>query len=55
MLHKLRLAMGKRDNQYSLCDVLELDEGFFSTKTLDDKKEPLKRATGTQKKNPCDG
>jgi hypothetical protein len=33
MLHKLRLVMGKRDSEYSLQDVIELGEGFFSTET----------------------
>jgi transposase-like protein len=52
MLHKLRLAMGKRDEQYSLCGVLELDEGFFSTETADDEKgKSLKRGRGSQKKS----
>jgi transposase-like protein len=52
MLHKLRLVMGKRDEQYSLCGVLELDEGFFSTETSEDEKcKPLKRGRGSQKKS----
>jgi hypothetical protein len=29
MLHKIRYAMGKRDNNYTLCNEIELDEGFF--------------------------
>ncbi len=29
MLHKIRHAMGKRDDNYMLCDEIELDEGFF--------------------------
>ncbi len=29
MLHKIRYAMGKRDDNYSLSDQIELDEGFF--------------------------
>jgi hypothetical protein len=29
MLHKLRLAMGKRDTEYELKEIIELDEGFF--------------------------
>lgn len=29
MLHKIRRAMGKRDDNYMLCDEIELDEGFF--------------------------
>lgn len=51
MLHKLRLAMGKRDSEYSLKDVIELDEGYFSTETDDEEKDkPLKRGRGSQKK-----
>lgn len=52
MLHKLRAVMGKRDEQYSLSGVIELDEGFFSTETPDqDKDKPLKRGRGSQKKS----
>jgi len=52
MLHKLREAMGKRDEKYSLSGVIELDEGFFSTETQDeDKDKPLKRGRGSQKKS----
>ena len=52
MLHKLRAIMGKRDEQYSLLGVIELDEGFFSTETPDqDKDKPLKRGRGSQKKS----
>jgi hypothetical protein len=29
MLHKIRYAMGKRDDKYTLFNELELDEGFF--------------------------
>jgi hypothetical protein len=50
MLHKLRLAMGKRDDQYILTGQIELDEGFFSTEVKpDDKDKPLKRGRGSQK------
>jgi len=49
MLHKLRLEMGKRDAKYSLKDVIELDEGFFSTEMAEEEKsKPKKR--GSQKK-----
>jgi hypothetical protein len=52
MLHKLRLAMGKRDAEYSLKDIIELDEGFFSTEMKDEEKnKPLKRGRGSQKKS----
>jgi len=29
MLHKIRHSMGKRDGNYTLCNEVELDEGFF--------------------------
>ncbi|KAA6306255.1 hypothetical protein EZS27_042089, partial [termite gut metagenome] len=52
LLHKLRMAMGKRDEQYTLSGILELDEGFFSTeKNEEDKRKPLKRGRGSQKKS----
>lgn len=52
MLHKLRAVMGKRDEQYSLSGVIELDDGFFSTETPgQDKDKPLKRGRGSQKKS----
>jgi hypothetical protein len=38
MVHKLRLAMGKRDEQYTLSGELELDEGFFLPKPMRIKK-----------------
>lgn len=51
MLHKLRLAMGKRDGQYELSGQIELDEGFFATEVkADEKHKPLKRGRGSQKK-----
>jgi hypothetical protein len=51
MLHKLRLAMGKRDGQYSLSGQIELDEGFFSTEVKpQDKDKPRKRGRGSQKR-----
>ena len=52
MLHKLRAAMGARDAHYQLEDVVELDEGFFSTEQDEDEKDkPLKRGRGSQKKS----
>jgi len=52
MLHKLRQAMGARDARYQLREVVELDEGFFSTETPDEEKDkPLKRGHGSQKKS----
>jgi DNA-directed RNA polymerase subunit RPC12/RpoP len=52
MLHKLRAIMGKREEQYSLSGVIELDEGFFSTEVDEDERDkPLKRGRGSQKKS----
>jgi hypothetical protein len=52
LLHKLRSTMGKRDEQYPLAGVIELDEGFFSTEIDEDEKtKPLKRGRGSQKKS----
>lgn len=51
MVHKLREAMGKRDDEYILAGRIELDEGYFSTETpLSEKDKPLKRGRGSQKK-----
>ena len=52
MLHKLRQAMGARDELYQLKGSLELDDGFFSTDTKEeDKNQPLKRGRGSQRKS----
>jgi transposase-like protein len=52
MVHKLRMLMGKRDEDYALSDTLELDEGFFSTVVEEEEKDqPLKRGRGSQKKS----
>ncbi len=49
MLHKLRAAMGKRDDRYKLNEQIELDDGFF-TVINQEKSEQLKRGRGSQKK-----
>lgn len=48
MMHKLRIIMGKRDNNYYLTNNIELDEGFFEV-AIDKNKEPLKRGRGSQR------
>ena len=51
MAHKLRAAMGKRDDEYILAGQIELDDGFFATgKPKNQKDKPLKRGRGSQKK-----
>jgi len=51
LVHKIRACMGTRDDTYSLCGTLELDEGFFTVEVPEDKKgEPQKRGRGSQRK-----
>jgi len=50
MMHKIRVAMGRRDNKYLLKDFVEVDEGFFETIVpAQQKDEPRKRGRGSQK------
>jgi hypothetical protein len=52
LMHKLRAAMGRRDGQYDLAGIVELDEGFFTTAVAEEEKtKPLKRGRGSQKKS----
>lgn len=51
MTCQLRDVMGKRNDRYQLASHVELDEGFFSIELPDkEKKEPLKRGRGSQKR-----
>lgn len=51
MMHKLRIAMGKRDSKYELSGDVELDDAFITVIRIDkDKNDPLKRGRGSQKK-----
>ena len=55
MVHKIRMAMGERDDRYMLGGGVEMDEGFFEHVLLDKeereqvKEEGLKRGRGSQK------
>ena len=50
MMHKLRLVMGLRDDEYVLDDEVEIDEGFFETVSITrDKTKTLKRGRGSEK------
>lgn len=42
MLHKIRVAMGNRDEQYTLSDEVEMDEGFFETVMVKEERDALK-------------
>jgi len=51
LCHKLRSIMGKRDDKYSLCGNIEMDEGFFTTQIPEEQKnEKLKAGAGSQRK-----
>ena len=49
IMHRIRVAMGKRDNLYQLEGMVELDEGYFTTETSEKDKQNLKRGRGSQK------
>lgn len=49
LYHKLREAMGKRDSQYKLEDMVEYDEAFVSKATKSSEKTKLKKGRGSQK------
>jgi hypothetical protein len=51
MLHKIRLAMGRRDSRYKLSEYIEIDEGFFETVGKGAKDEKRKRGRGSQKQS----
>jgi hypothetical protein len=50
MMHRIRKAMGQRDDRYNLEGMIEFDEGYFSTETSEHDKQNLKRGRGSQKK-----
>lgn len=56
MMHKIRLVMGKRDDQYKLENELEADESYYSTRYIQKEdeftgaKQALKRGKGSQRK-----
>ena len=49
IMHRLRVAMGIRDEKYLLVDMVEFDEGFFTIETSKKDKKKLKRGKGSQK------
>lgn len=48
MMHKIRAAMGQRDDRYSLTGIVEFDEGHFSVPVK--KGTKLKRGNGSQRR-----
>tara|TARA_B110000003_G_C16508735_1_gene480294 strand:- start:5 stop:946 length:942 start_codon:yes stop_codon:yes gene_type:complete len=51
LMHRIRSAMGKRDDLYNLEDMIEFDEGYFSVATKESDKQKLKRGRGSQKQS----
>jgi hypothetical protein len=49
IMHRLREAMGLRDEKYVLKDMVEFDEGFFPTEISKKERENLKRSKGSQR------
>jgi hypothetical protein len=50
MMHKLRQAMGQRDDLYKLEGMIEFDEAYVSVATPEEQQKALKRGRGSQKK-----
>ena len=48
MLHKLRIVMGRRDDEYKLNECTELDEGFFKIVINKNEIQDKKRGRGSQ-------
>ena len=46
MVHKLRRAMGKRDARYTLEDMVEMDEGYFTVESNEIEKSKGQRGRG---------
>lgn len=49
-MHRIRKAMGERDDLYGLEGMIELDEGYFEKATKQSEQENLKRGSGSQRK-----
>ena len=50
MMHRIRKAMGQRDDRYNLEDMIEFDEAYFTIDSGKRKGQKLKRGKGSQKK-----
>lgn len=49
IMHRLREAMGKRDDKYTLEDMVEFDEAYFEVEVPEKVKTELKRGKGSQR------
>jgi hypothetical protein len=48
-MHRIQSLMGRREDHYSLSDMIEFDEGFFKTACPQNEKNNLKRGKGSQR------
>lgn len=51
LMMKLRNIMGKRESIYKLTGTIELDEAFPTRMDADEKAEPMKRGSGSQRQS----
>lgn len=51
LMHRIREAMGKRDDLYGLNGMIEFDEGYFEKATKQNNQEDLKRGRGSQRQS----
>ena len=51
MVHKLRKAMGQRDDRYTLEGMIEADEGYFTIEAAAQKHKTQKAGRGSKTKN----
>jgi hypothetical protein len=47
LMHKIRSGMGKRDAMYDLKDMIEFDEGYFTTESTKEEKRKSKAGRGS--------
>ncbi len=48
MIHKLRNAMGQRDDRYALDDMIEMDEGYFTIEASKQDHQTQKAGRGSK-------
>ena len=51
MVHKLRKAMGKRDDRYTLEGMIEMDEGYFTIEASEQQHNTQKAGRGSKTKS----
>lgn len=51
MVHKIREAMGQRDDRYTLAEIIEADEGYFSVEASQGEQRSHKAGRGSKTKS----